>query len=80
MLRTTRSIAPDDPRLADARHFAEQLQNTIAVTPRDEPVSGLDRIPGVDASDTVTCYVDAHGEFVECFTRCRGHAVATWTP
>jgi hypothetical protein len=65
MLKTKRTIAPDDPRLTDARQFAGQLQNTIAMTPRDQPVAGLDRIAGADASDTVTCYVDARGEFVD---------------
>jgi len=69
MLKTKRTIAPDDPRLSDARHFAEQLRNTIAATPRDQLVGGLDRIPGADASDTVTCYVDAHGEFVDLSLR-----------
>ncbi|MEV4641318.1 hypothetical protein AB0J80_28645 [Actinoplanes sp. NPDC049548] len=41
----------------------------IATTPRDQPVDGLDRIPGSDASDTVTCYVDVRGEFVDLSLR-----------
>ena len=69
MLKTGRRIAPDDPRLADARQFAGQVQNTIAVTPRDQPVEGLDRIAGADVTDTVTCFVDARGEFVDLSVR-----------
>jgi hypothetical protein len=69
MLRTKRTVARDDPRLPDARHFAEQLQDTIARTPRGQPVGGLDRIPGADVSDTVTCFVDVRGEFVDLTLR-----------
>ncbi|MEV6600772.1 hypothetical protein AB0M36_28580 [Actinoplanes sp. NPDC051346] len=64
-----RTIAPNDPRLSDARRFAEHLQHTIAETPRDQSVGGLDRIPGADAGDTVTCYVDVRGEFVDLSLR-----------
>jgi hypothetical protein len=69
MLKTGRRIAPDDPRLGDARQFAEHLQNTIAMTPRDQPVDGLDRIPGADVTDTVTCFVDVRGDFVDLSLR-----------
>ncbi|GAA2511481.1 hypothetical protein [Winogradskya humida] len=65
MLKTKRTIAPDDPRVPGARHFAERLRNTVANTPRDLPVDGLDRIPGADVSDTVTCFVNVHGDFVD---------------
>ncbi|GAA2564232.1 hypothetical protein GCM10010435_40630 [Winogradskya consettensis] len=65
MLKTKRTIAPDDPRAPDARHFAERLRNAVANTPRDLPVDGLDRIPGADVSDTVTCFVNVHGDFVD---------------
>ncbi|HEX8345240.1 MAG TPA: hypothetical protein VF657_10990 [Actinoplanes sp.] len=69
MLKTRRIIAPDDPRLPDARRFAAQLQDTIAMTPRDRPVAGLHRIPGADASGTVTCFVDARGDFIDLTVR-----------
>jgi len=69
MLKTQRAIAPDDPRLPDARQFAEQLQRKAASTPPGQPVDGLDRIPGADASDTVTCFVNLHGDFVDLSLR-----------
>jgi hypothetical protein len=65
MLKINRTIAADDPRAPDARHFAENLRHAITTTSRDQPVEGLARIAGVDASDTVTCFVDVHGNFVD---------------
>ncbi|MEO3925147.1 hypothetical protein ABGB07_14945 [Micromonosporaceae bacterium B7E4] len=65
MLQTSRTVSPDDPRLDQARRFVRQLEESLAGTPRHLPVEGLDRIPGDDQSGTVTCVVDARGDFVD---------------
>ncbi|MFI5496042.1 hypothetical protein [Actinoplanes sp. NPDC051859] len=65
MLKSQRTIGADDPRISGARIFAEQLRHAITATSPDLPVDGLDRIPGSDATGTVTCYVDVRGDFVD---------------
>jgi hypothetical protein len=69
MLKTKRTIAPDDPRVPDAERFAERLRRAVAETPRDQPVPEAERISGADANDAVICYVDVLGEFVDLDVR-----------
>ncbi|GAA3772007.1 hypothetical protein GCM10022225_69190 [Plantactinospora mayteni] len=69
MLQTSRTVTPDDPRLDQARRFVRQLEESLASTPRHLPVDGLDRIGGDDQTGTVTCVVDARGDFVDLRVR-----------
>jgi hypothetical protein len=58
-------VSRDDPRSDQTRHFVRQLEESLARTPRDRPIDGLDRISATDQTATVTCVVDVRGDFVD---------------
>jgi hypothetical protein len=65
VLHTTRTVSRDDPRFDQARRFVRGLEEDLASTPRYLPIEGLERITGTDETGTVTCVVDARGDFVD---------------
>ncbi|MBE1492168.1 hypothetical protein [Plantactinospora soyae] len=65
MLHTSRTVSRDDPRLDQARRFVRELEDDLARTPRYLPIEAIDRISGTDQTGTVTCVVDARGDFVD---------------
>lgn len=65
MLHTSRAVSRDDPRVDRARRFVRELEESLARTPRQVPLDAVERVTGTDRTDTVTCVVDARGEFLD---------------